>query len=229
MITEQEFRKAAFGGDPATVKLYVEQGGAINGVNAKGMSPLMLAAWGGHGDIVRLLLEHGADMSIRQGSSGWRALTYAAVNGFEDALAALLGHGDTFDPVVDWKALLFAVEYRNTTTARMLIEHGADPNLRDEEGLTPLMRAARKSDPVGVAMLLEHGADPNLADGQGLTALMYAAGKANVENIRALLDAGADPAARSHAGETALIVADGARRTKIVAELRAAETGGRGR
>ena len=55
--------------------------------------------------------------------------------------------------------------------AQALLDHAADPNVRDAEGLTPLHWAAARKDADLVSLLLEHGADPGLADNQGRTVL----------------------------------------------------------
>jgi ankyrin repeat protein len=81
--------------------------------------------------------------------------------------------------------------------ARLLLEHGADPNSRNDMGWTPLHYAcaidARDKDMV--ELLLESGADPNAATNRGETPLGLAFGSANEgEAIRAMLVAhGARP------------------------------------
>lgn len=67
---------------------------------------------------------------------------------------------------------------------RMLLHHGIDINeklegiharhLRETEGMTPLMMAAKRLDPITVGLLLERGAQVNLRDIDGASALRYA-------------------------------------------------------
>lgn len=220
-MSSQDYLKAALDGDLDGVQRYVEAGEDINTINKAGMSALMLAIWqGGHRSVVDYLLERKIDLNIRQSSSGWRAMTFAAVNHHPEILHTLFEHGDSLDEEAgDWKAIHFAVQYRSTETIRILIANGADVNYRDDEGKTPLMRAAKNSDNVILDILLEGGADVNLADEAGMTALMYAAQKANIENIHRLIQCGADIDARNRAGESARDIAQGKKRPKIVAAI----------
>lgn len=68
---------------------------------------------------------------------------------------------------------------------------GADPNLQNEESLTPLMNVAYEGDAGTVELLLRCGADPNRTDRWGRNALSVASTQ---EVKRILLKAGAKPA-----------------------------------
>ena len=72
-----------------------------------------------------------------------------------------------------------------------------------KHGVTPLMRAAARSDLGQVTALLQRGTDPNERDVSGWTALMYAADCASLEVVSALLGDGADATVRSNAGQLA--------------------------
>ena len=221
MMDEAAYLKAALQGDREAVQAYLDAGGDVNARSAKGMTALMCAAWQeDHADVARLLLDRGADLGIRQASSGWTALTFAAVNGKERCLALFFERRAKLDESAeDWKALMFAVQYRSRATARMLLAHGANPNVVDTDGRTPLMRAARNSDAELVSALLAAGADAQLVDAEGQTALHHACAKANVANVRALRAAGAEPTARDGEGRTPRDVATASGKTKIVAAL----------
>lgn len=91
-------------------------------------------------------------------------------------------------------------------TALLLVK-GADPNVQDELGRTPLMNAARTGDLKSMQHLLKHRADPNLATTKARwTALMWAAKRGQVDILKALLKAGADPATVDAKGLNALAI-----------------------
>ena len=84
------------------------------------------------------------------------------------------------------------------------MEGGADPNARDEDGSTPLHRAAAyNTDPAIISLLLKAGADLKTRDEWGQTPLHEAAqSNGNPDVITALLEAGADPRAQDESGRT---------------------------
>lgn len=90
----------------------------------------------------------------------------------------------------------------------MLLELGANPNVRTSRGDSALGRACacRDSERV-VKALLERGAKVNVADSTGDTPLIWAAYYASTKNCRALLKAGAKVNATNDEGGTALVSA----------------------
>jgi len=88
-----------------------------------------------------------------------------------------------------------------------LLSAGADPNVHDNKGKTPLMYAAESGRADSLRALLAAGADPNARDGEGETPLMYAAKGGDADSLRALLDAGVEVDALSKGYYTALFYA----------------------
>ncbi len=91
-----------------------------------------------------------------------------------------------------------------TRIFELLISHGAKVNLRDSEGFTALMYAARSENPLMLKLLLSHRANVNTQAKNGRTALMEAANEGELENVRILLQAGADVNLKDDEGETAM-------------------------
>jgi ankyrin repeat protein len=90
-------------------------------------------------------------------------------------------------PVLSRVARLGDVE-----TMRVLLEHGADPNLKGSRGLTPLMMAAATTaDPTMVRLLLDKGAAVDARDDNGQTPLDWALRLGDTQASRVLRKAGA--------------------------------------
>lgn len=185
------FVGAAARGDLETVRRMLADGVDVNARNERGSTALQIAAHFGKEDVVRALLPHDPELSIRA-NDGWRALTSAAANTFAtpggrtQVLRILLEHGDRPEPDdADWKALHYAAQWGNAAEVTLLVAHGMDPDLRDPDGLTPLMRAARKGKVDVVRALIDAGATTGIEDPGGRTALdlARAARKARVVEL----------------------------------------------
>ncbi|HVA48653.1 MAG TPA: ankyrin repeat domain-containing protein [Pirellulales bacterium] len=92
--------------------------------------------------------------------------------------------------------LMYAVLYGDADAVRLLLDNGADPNVRNEVGASALMWAA--DDLEKTRWLLERGAEVNARSDDGRTALAIAASRfGSLAVVRLLLDSGADPSVRS--------------------------------
>jgi ankyrin repeat protein len=105
--------------------------------------------------------------------------------------------------------LLDAVEQGEIEKIEKLLDKGANPNVQDIFGSTPLRIAARCDNPEVVELLLKRGADPNVPDIFGSTPLHIAAECDNPEVVELLLKRGADPNIPDDDGQTALHKAAG--------------------
>ena len=85
-----------------------------------------------------------------------------------------------------------------------LLAAGADPNVPDNEGRTPLHWASTNENPAVIEMLLAAGADSKVRDSSNATPLRWAIRHENVAAIEALLAAGADPNVPDNEGRTPL-------------------------
>ena len=92
---------AARAGDLASAKLLIDAGANVNDQDAWGVSATTLAAFAGHGEIVRLLLDKGANPNVD--APGFTALHCAIMRRDEATVAALLDHGaDANIPIKAW-------------------------------------------------------------------------------------------------------------------------------
>ena len=103
--------------------------------------------------------------------------------------------------------LMYAVLYGDANSVRLLLERGADPNLRNLSKASALMYAV--DDPDKTRLLLDRGAEANARSDEGQTPLLIAAaGHANASAVvQLLLDHGADVKTTSPTGGTVLATA----------------------
>lgn len=90
-------------------------------------------------------------------------------------------------------ALHIVVARRDATWLAFLLQKGANPNIRDKSGTTPLMLATQLRFVDGARLLLAKKADVNQPNNQGETALIRAVQLRDAELVRVLLQKGADP------------------------------------
>jgi uncharacterized protein len=94
---------------------------------------------------------------------------------------------------------------------RSLIATGADANVTDADGTTPLQKAVWAGEPAVVDALLRAGAKASVANAFGMTAAYLAAEQGHAAILRRLLDAGVEPNTADGSGDTLLMAAVRAR------------------
>lgn len=109
--------------------------------NDKDESPLMLAALKGHLPLVKKLVERDADVN----KPGWTALHYAATGGHVLVIEFLLEHSAYIDAESSngTTPLMMAAMYGSPESVKVLIQAGADLNLKNVLGMTALDFAVR--------------------------------------------------------------------------------------
>lgn len=151
--------------------------------------PLAFAAARGRLEIVKLLLEAGAD------PNGKNAYGDTAFMVAENAIAT--------DKSSD-------ADVRKVR--RYLLENGTNPNQPNDFGISPLIGMCGSGEKELVQLALKHGGDVNATfvrkvdseHGDRNSALMWASGQGEVEIVRMLLDAGANPSYTNTIGENAV-------------------------
>ncbi len=114
------FSKAAINGDIGTANKLIEKGKDLNERDGYGWTPLLWAAYFQHPDMVKFLLENGADPEIATTKKyvsvppGSTPLIVASYYGREDMVEILLQHGARKDAknTAGYTALMYAQEYR---------------------------------------------------------------------------------------------------------------------
>ncbi|MBN2185577.1 MAG: ankyrin repeat domain-containing protein [Candidatus Krumholzibacteriota bacterium] len=104
----------------------------------------------------------------------------------------------------------------NEISVKTLLTDGAEVDMRDEIGNTPLIIASDKGYLPIVQLLIKSGADVNAQNNLHWTALMFAAGSGDSAIVAVLLEKEADPNTVSKSEYTALILASAGGYAKIV-------------
>lgn len=133
--------------DLEKVKEYLKNGVDINSVNALGNdTPLIMAIYFKHHEIVEYLIKHGADIEHR---SGWgkTALMYAASENSIESIHCLLKHGADIEAKDNygWTPLMWASTTDNNLNAfKVLLEAGANSSASANNGESVYMLAKQR-------------------------------------------------------------------------------------
>jgi ankyrin repeat protein len=187
-------------GTTEAVAALLDAGAEVNIAEVnRGQTPLMWAAAGGHAEITRLLIKHGANVHAvtnpyeervpntcricdwKPSPGGFTALMYAAQSGDIDTTRYLLNAGaDVNDATQEYgNSLVIAAASKHEDLALFLLESGADYESKDENGVTALHHAHQK----GLSSMYGITFDP-----------VYRVRPENMPRLaKALLEAGSDP------------------------------------
>jgi uncharacterized protein len=186
---------AAVEADYGVMKALLEAGADVESPNAEGQTALMVVARTGRVDTAELLLAHGADVNAKEQWGGQTALMWAAAQEQPKMIRALLEHGARVDEAGrehDWQRwqsseprlkqlhvggftpLLYAARAGCVACAKELAARGADLELGDPRGITPLLMALLNRHFDTAAALIEDGADVNRWDWWGRSPLYVA-------------------------------------------------------
>ena len=198
----------------------LDAGADINAQDGKGETPLYkVVAWNPYPDtVVEFLLDQGADPNIAERHFGWSPLHKAAEKGHLVSVAVLLGRGADLHAKSGYgytalhRASQFASSAEGLETVRLLLNWGAELDVRSDSGKTPLFGSVDSyvdRYPATTALLLERGADIMARDIEGSTPLHRAASspKAFPEVVELLLENGADARVENGLGLTPLDLA----------------------
>jgi ankyrin repeat protein len=143
-----------------TAALLIEAGADINAQAENHDSPWLLAGARGHAELLKLMIPRRPNLALRNRFGG-SALIPACERGHVEAVTVLLTSGIDVNHVnnLGWTCLLEIVILgdggpRHVAITRQVLAAGADPNLADRDGVTPLTHARRKGQQE-VARLIE--------------------------------------------------------------------------
>ncbi|MDB5797361.1 MAG: ankyrin repeat protein 17-like isoform [Paucimonas sp.] len=195
---------AATRGAQACVGALLRKGATLVLRDSDVQNPLYAAAKNGHAGVLREIFKWATKNKVldsRVRLSAQIAVIVAVQAGKPDLIPVFVEHGISLEfdknnwprisPDSDkrnWRsALTLACELGANEAVQILLEHRADINRRDRDGVTPLITAVRHRRKKTVKLLLERGANPVVVDDYGHTARQYAQELASKEMV-ALLD-----------------------------------------
>ncbi|KAM9311715.1 ankyrin repeat, SAM and basic leucine zipper domain-containing protein 1 [Gastrophryne carolinensis] len=162
-------------GDVKLVQNLLDSGLSIECWFQYGWTPLMYAASVANMEIMRLLLNRGANANFERDS-------------FTVLMAACTAHGS---------------EENIVKCVELLLSRNVDANVCCRKSMTSLMLAAREGYTRVVTLLVAHGAEINAQDGNGFTALTWAAHNGHKNTVLKLIELGADKKLSTKNGNTA--------------------------
>ena len=202
-----------------TEQLIIKHPQQVNAAGGYNISPLVAALSSGHLKIAQLLYERSANVDV-QGVSNRTPLDDASRSGQLEIVQWLLSRGANpnvldrggWTPlhVLDtggWTPLHSAAYFGYTEVSRLLLQHQANINARNNNGQSPLHYASELGQVHVAQLLLEHSADVIAWNNVGETSLHLAAYNGQLDVARLLVGHGANIDAKNYRGRTAFHVA----------------------
>lgn len=204
---------AGIRGDVSLLQIFLSRGANIDECDMHGFTAFMEAAEYGKVEALKFLFAEGANVNLRRETTedkmrlkqgGATALMSAAENGHPEVVRILLdemkAEADARDNMGRNALIRTLLNRRSERVSKhveeitsILIQHGADVNVRGEGGRTPLISAVEREHTGLVQMLLsQRDIQVNDRDSQGRTALLIAVERKLKEIVQLLLGKGAD-------------------------------------
>ncbi len=181
--------QAAKTGDIPTVRAFLDAGNSPDTPipNKARFSILMYAASGNQVEMIRFLLDKGANVEYKS-ADGYTPLMLAGMRGSMEAAQFLLSVGANVKTKSNggMSALSFSVAAGKVNTVNLLLDKGSDPNNAPPNGSSELHMAAGLGHVEIAKMLMAKGANPQAKDEYGSTPLDYAV-KSGHDDVAQLL------------------------------------------
>ena len=160
------------------VLMLLEYGADVNAQNSNGWTALMFAKKYAHREVVKILKKHEGTVYPYADDSEtkkWLELVVACENSLTKEVDHLLKQGvnvNLIPPNHELSALMVVSQRGNLQMTKLLLEFGANVDLKNRKGWSALMFASQSGQAEIVYLLLDCGADVNLQSNDGTSALM---------------------------------------------------------
>lgn len=182
------FVQDAENGDIDAVKQFIKKGINIDIRNQMSHTALMRAAYGGHPDVVKFLINEGADINISTWEEGYTALYFAVIKNRLETAKLLVEKGAKVNKVVEdpnWmpgsSLVIIAMDHGHEEMADMLIASGANPYDKQLFLKIQLCRALSEGNEEVVKELISRE-DVNI-DGSSSILLRYVSGSEKTKSL----------------------------------------------
>ena len=178
-------------------KLLVSQGADVNAKAEDGSTPLHLVSWFRHLEIARLLVSKRADVNAKtkDGDTPLHGIL-AGKNTLEESVRK-----DRQTPTTGREASILMLtqervkeilEKDGSEFVKFLVSKGADVNVKNNDGDTPLHLAVKENNAEAIKFLLSQKADGNVKNNDGDIPLHLAMKESNIEVVKILVSNGAN-------------------------------------
>uniref|UniRef100_A0A452H8D0 Ankyrin repeat, SAM and basic leucine zipper domain-containing protein 1 n=1 Tax=Gopherus agassizii TaxID=38772 RepID=A0A452H8D0_9SAUR len=184
---DETLKKALTSGDVSMIEELLNSGVNVESSFQFGWTPLMYAASVANVELVRILLDRGANASFDKDQ-------------YTVLMAACTAR---------------ASEEQILKTVELLLSRNANPSVVCRKQMTPLMYAAREGHCQVVALLVAYGSQINAQDENGYTALTWASHQGRKNVVLKLLELGADKTLQTKDGKTAGEIAKSSKHSEL--------------
>lgn len=208
-MEKELFEAIKAGNATEAARVVREHPSSLNGRDANGASPLLLAIYYQKHDIAKMLADTKGQVDIFEASAlgrvdrikqllrdepalasayspdGFPAVGLAAFFGHLEAVRTLIAAGANIHAAATnsfkVQAIHAAVASRNLDIVRAVLEAGADPNAAQQQGFRPIHEAGNHGSRDLAELLMRYGADPSLKNDAGKTAISIAREKGHAD------------------------------------------------
>lgn len=200
----------------------IEHRAELDVEDSNGHTPLRLAMWYGQLELIKVMVLNGCNVNKQGSEDGWSVLHHAAQFGYESLTRVLLDNKAEIElrDKGGLTPLRWAIMHSNLSTAKLLLDSGADVNATSMDKSTPLIQATIQAktqattqatiqstkvrNEQAVWLLLSHKSKMDEQDRHGNTALHYAASYGNKSILWLLVEEGASLDIQNINGRTPL-------------------------